>query len=67
MRNAIVTTGLVVIAGEVTTNAVVDINVVARETVKRIGYDSSEIGFDYPDLRRDGELGQTPSPDITRA
>ena len=43
----LVTTGLIVVAGEVTTNARVDYAEIARETVKRIGYDSSEKGFDY--------------------
>jgi S-adenosylmethionine synthetase len=43
----LLTTGLCVIAGEITTSAVIDYNQVARQTIKRIGYDSSEIGFDY--------------------
>jgi S-adenosylmethionine synthetase len=43
----LVTTGLVVVAGEITTGATVDYNQVARETIKRIGYNSSEIGFDH--------------------
>jgi S-adenosylmethionine synthetase len=39
-------TGLIVMSGEITTHALVDYNVIARETVKRIGYTSSDIGFD---------------------
>ena len=39
-------TGLIVMSGEITTHASVDYNVVARETVRRIGYTSSDIGFD---------------------
>lgn len=42
----LVNTGLCVLAGEVTTTANVDYIKVARETIKRIGYNSSELGFD---------------------
>ncbi len=41
------TTGLVVLAGEITTNAHVDYIQVARDTLKRIGYDNSDYGIDY--------------------
>ncbi|MDP2143665.1 MAG: methionine adenosyltransferase [Gallionella sp.] len=40
-------TGLVVLAGEITTTANVDYIHVARETIKRIGYDNTEYGIDY--------------------
>ncbi len=40
-------TGLVVLAGEITTKANVDYIQVARETLKRIGYDNSDYGIDY--------------------
>jgi S-adenosylmethionine synthetase len=43
----LVTTGLVVLAGEITTSATVDYPAVARETIKRIGYDNSDFGIDY--------------------
>ncbi len=43
----LVTTGLVVIAGEVTTNARADYAHIAREAIKKIGYDDSQKGFDY--------------------
>jgi len=39
-------TGMVVVAGEITTTAWVDIPVVVRDTVREIGYTSSEMGFD---------------------
>ena len=42
----LVTTGLVVVAGEVTTNARVDYAHVARDAIRRIGYDDSAKGFD---------------------
>jgi S-adenosylmethionine synthetase len=40
-------TGLVVLAGEITTNAVVDYIGVARNVLKRIGYDNTDYGIDY--------------------
>ena len=40
-------TGLVVLAGEITTRANVDYIQVARNTLKRIGYDNTEFGIDY--------------------
>ena len=43
----LVNTGLVVLAGEITTTANVDYINVARETIKRIGYDNTEYGIDY--------------------
>ena len=43
----LVNTGLVVLAGEITTTANVDYINVARDTIKRIGYDNTEFGIDY--------------------
>ncbi|MHB1667186.1 MAG: methionine adenosyltransferase [Thiomonas sp.] len=40
-------TGLIVLAGEITTNAVVDYIQVARNTLKRIGYDDADFGIDH--------------------
>ncbi len=45
----LVTTGLVVVAGEITTKAYVDIPGVVRKTIKKIGYDDPTIGFDGDD------------------
>ena len=42
----LVTTGLVVVAGEVTTEAYVDIAKTVRETINGIGYDRGSLGFD---------------------
>jgi len=43
----LVTTGMAVIAGEITTTAWVDMPHVVRQTIKGIGYNSSEMGFDW--------------------
>ncbi|MEK9866040.1 MAG: methionine adenosyltransferase [Betaproteobacteria bacterium] len=43
----LVNTGLVVMAGEITTTANVDFQQVARDTIKRIGYDNTDFGIDY--------------------
>ena len=43
----LVNTGLVVLAGEITTGAHVDYIDVARQTIKRIGYDNTDYGIDY--------------------
>ncbi len=41
------TTGLVIVAGEITTNVYIEIPEVARAVIKDIGYDSSDMGFDW--------------------
>ncbi|BBU68379.1 MAG: methionine adenosyltransferase [Rhodocyclaceae bacterium] len=43
----LVSTGLVVISGEITTTAHINYREIAQDTVRRIGYDNSDIGFDY--------------------
>lgn len=43
----LVTTGMAMIAGEITTSAYVDMPDIVRQTIKEIGYDDSSIGFDY--------------------
>ena len=45
-----VTTGLVLVAGEITTTTYVDIQKIVRETVKEIGYDRGKYGFDAENL-----------------
>ncbi len=61
----LVTTGLVHVAGEVTTEAYVEIPQVIREVVRRIGYTSSAIGFDADSCGVSVSIGQQ-SPDIAQ-
>ncbi|MFC8733921.1 methionine adenosyltransferase [Luteimicrobium sp. NPDC057192] len=61
----LVTTGLVHVAGEVTTTAYVEIPQIVREVVKSIGYTSSDIGFDGDSCGVSVSIGQQ-SPDIAQ-
>jgi len=58
-----VTTGLVLIGGEITTECYVDIPVLARDVVKEIGYDNAEYGFDFKTCAVMTTINQQ-SPDI---
>lgn len=59
----LVTTGLVVIAGEITTEAQVNFSQVARETIREIGYTRAKFGFDCDTCSVLSAVG-TQSPDI---
>ncbi|WP_449277198.1 methionine adenosyltransferase [Leucobacter sp. GX24907] len=59
----LVTTGLVHVAGEVSTSGYVEIPQLVRETIKNIGYTSSEMGFDGASCGVSVSIGQQ-SPDI---
>ncbi|MHB1531944.1 methionine adenosyltransferase [Acidithiobacillus sp.] len=61
----LITTGLIVLAGEITTTAQVDYADVARQTVRRIGYNSSEMGFDWASCAVVQTLDKQ-SPDIAQ-
>ena len=61
----LVTTGLVHVAGEVTTEAYVEIPQIVRQVVKQIGYTSSAIGFDGDSCGVSVSIGQQ-SPDIAQ-
>lgn len=61
----LLTTGLVVVAGEITTKANVNITQVTRDTIKKIGYDHSDTGFDWNTCGVIVSLGQQ-SPDISQ-
>ncbi|MGB5177803.1 MAG: methionine adenosyltransferase [Gammaproteobacteria bacterium] len=59
----LVKTGMVIVAGEVTTSAWVDLEEIVRQTVREIGYNSSEIGFDWASCAVLNAIGKQ-SPDI---
>ena len=60
-----VTTGMVVVAGEITTRAVVDIPKIVRDTIKNIGYTDPSAGFDYENCAVIVSLDKQ-SPDISQ-
>jgi len=61
----LVTTGMAVIAGEITTTAYADLPAIVRETIKEIGYNDSAIGFDYKTCAVLTSIDQQ-SPDISQ-
>ena len=61
----LVSTGLVVISGEITTTAHINYREIAQETIRRIGYNDSEIGFDYKSCAVLAAINRQ-SPDIAQ-
>jgi S-adenosylmethionine synthetase len=61
----LVTTGLAVVAGEITTTAVVNYKQIIRETIEEIGYDNAEFGYDSNTCSVIDAIG-TQSPDISQ-
>ena len=59
----LVKTGMVLVAGEITTNVVFDVEAIARGTIRKIGYNSSEMGFDWESCAVLNAIGKQ-SPDI---
>ncbi len=59
----LVKTGLVVLAGEITTSAEVDYESIARDTIQQIGYDKEELGFDHKSCKVLSAISKQ-SPDI---
>lgn len=60
-----VKTGMVMVGGEITTTGWVDIEQIAREVVKDIGYNSSDMGFDWESCAVLSAIGKQ-SPDIAQ-
>ena len=61
----LVTTGMVMVAGEITTTAVIDVPAIVRQTIKEIGYCDSSMGFDYATCAVLTSLDKQ-SPDISQ-
>ena len=61
----LVTTGLAVVAGEITTDAIVNYQKIIRETINEIGYNNAEYGYDCNTMSVLNALG-TQSPDIAQ-
>ncbi|MBU1204443.1 MAG: methionine adenosyltransferase [Nanoarchaeota archaeon] len=61
----LVTTGLVIVAGEVTTSTYVDTQKIVRDTIKKIGYTKPEYGFNYNDVGVLSSIHKQ-SPDISQ-
>lgn len=60
-----VTTGMAIIAGEITTTAYADLSAIVRQTIEEIGYNDSEMGFDYKTCAVITSIDQQ-SPDISQ-
>jgi len=61
----LVKTGMVMLAGEVTTTAVIDEEAIVRDTIRKIGYTGSNMGFDWETCAVLNALGKQ-SPDINQ-
>ncbi|MCA0402310.1 MAG: methionine adenosyltransferase [Proteobacteria bacterium] len=61
----LVKTGMVLVGGEITTSAWVDVEAITREVIKEIGYNSSEMGFDWASCAVLSAIGKQ-SPDIAQ-
>ena len=60
-----VKTGMILVGGEITTTTWVDVDEIARQVVKDIGYDSSDMGFDWASCAVLTAIGKQ-SPDIAQ-
>ncbi len=60
-----VKTGMVLVGGEITTSAWVDVDHITRDVIKQIGYNSSEMGFDWQSCAVMSAIGKQ-SPDIAQ-